>query len=515
MQSSKGIAVFVRGRERKLPDRHTLVSKSSNPGTVRLGNLSLVFLLAVYTSFCHGLSNSDERIFTSFSSKGSNCLHAYSVSAGDSCASIRLSSKVTQAQLLLLNPDLNCKNLNAGQSLCLQGIPPNCRKKIRVFGGNSSAGGCEEIAAIAELTFQELLSINPGLICPDSGNQSSVWSSSREVCVARGPGSVFIEYMGASGKPISFDDMQPVVNVSKAVFHIALGFVIDYDLDGNYKNGTFSKYWNHYLTPESAKAFKKKNPGVRLLMSLGGDSLWVNDSLTVDVDWLDPPDPEAWIANAQTSLTGLAELYMIDGIDIDFEHFPSNSSVSNSTFTYCIGTLIQRLKDNNTIGIATIAPFGSVLPQYQDLVANFGDLIDYISFQFYAYDLPTTSDYVQMFRATTLLFDPAKLLASTEINGTGSITGTQFRDAVKLLQEEDGLLGVMLYDADASKSLNFAEEKGVLALIPGPYDGSLPAPPPPPPLSQGRRTFDDSYQRRLLLTFSFWVAVVMYNILHM
>ncbi|OAE27591.1 hypothetical protein AXG93_492s1070 [Marchantia polymorpha subsp. ruderalis] len=488
MQSSEGIAVFVRGRQRNLHNRSTLVSKSRNPGSVRLGNLSLLFLFAVYPSFCHGLSSSDEGSFTSYTSKGSNCLHAHSVSAGDSCTSIRLSSNVTQAQLLLLNPDLNCKKLNAGQSLCVQGIPPNCKKKIRVFRGNNSAGGCEEIAAIAELTPPELLSINPGLICPDSENQSSVWSSSREVCVARGPGSVFIEYMGASGKSISFDDMQAVVNASKAVFHVALGFVIDYDRDGNYKNGTFSKFWNDDLTPASAKAFKKKNPGVRLLMSLGGDSLWVNDSLTVDVDWLDPPDPEAWIDNAQASLTGLAELYNIDGIDIDFEHFPADYSVSNSAFTFCIGTLIQKLKDNNTIGIATIAPFGSVMPQYQDLMANFGDLIDYISFQFYAYDLPTTADYVQTFRATTLFFDPAKLLASTQINGTRSITGTQFRNAVNLLQEEDGLLGVMLYDADASRSLNFAEEKGVLALIPGPYDGSLPAPtPPPPPLSQGNQ----------------------------
>nr|POF16052.1 aminopeptidase m1-a [Quercus suber] len=62
------------------------------------------------------------------------------------------------------------------------------------------------------------------------------------------------------------------------------------------------------------------------------------------------------------------------------------------TFAECIGKLITTLKRNKVISFASIAPFDNdqVQKQYLALWRKYGHQIDYVNFQFYAYDKGTT-----------------------------------------------------------------------------------------------------------------------------
>jgi chitinase len=91
-----------------------------------------------------------------------------------------------------------------------------------------------------------------------------------------------------------------------------------------------------------------------------------------------------------SSISSLVSTYNLDGVDVDYENFPTGSA----TFTTCIGQLISNLKSAATISVASIAPFGSTSSIYADLFSNYGSSIDYVNYQFYADGLNTQSDYV-------------------------------------------------------------------------------------------------------------------------
>ncbi|BBG96619.1 hypothetical protein Prudu_005474 [Prunus dulcis] len=159
-----------------------------------------------------------------------------------------------------------------------------------------------------------------------------------------------MEYIGASGIPIKFDS---VPSEDEIDFNFILGFAIDADASGNPQNGTFSPYWETTLTPKSVAAIKKSHPNVKVLASLSGWSL----GQTV-LRWYNPTDPNLWISNAVSSLGSIITTYHLDGIDIDYENFPNQkSSNSSSSFAFCIGELITRLKKQRLISVASIAPF--------------------------------------------------------------------------------------------------------------------------------------------------------------
>ncbi|KAK8596425.1 hypothetical protein V6N13_001050 [Hibiscus sabdariffa] len=81
-----------------------------------------------------------------------------------------------------------------------------------------------------------------------------------------------------------------------------------------------------------------------------------------------------------SSLTDIIQQYNLDGI----EHI----NVDPDTFAECIDQLIKTLKKNGVISFASMAPFDDteVQSHYKALWKSFGDLIDYVNFQFYAYD---------------------------------------------------------------------------------------------------------------------------------
>ncbi|XWS74215.1 hypothetical protein CRYUN_Cryun02cG0196800 [Craigia yunnanensis] len=62
------------------------------------------------------------------------------------------------------------------------------------------------------------------------------------------------------------------------------------------------------------------------------------------------------------------------------------------TFAECIGRLLLVLKQNRVVSFASIAPYNDdfVQPHYLALWRKYGHLIDYVNFQFYAYDKGTT-----------------------------------------------------------------------------------------------------------------------------
>ncbi|GLB45591.1 hypothetical protein LshimejAT787_2400490 [Lyophyllum shimeji] len=90
----------------------------------------------------------------------SECGTLYTVVAGDGCWSIAGAAHITQAQLLALNPGLDCKTLPVGTGVCL-GLP--CGKTYQVASGD----GCAKIESDQGVSDADLMSLNPGLACAD------------------------------------------------------------------------------------------------------------------------------------------------------------------------------------------------------------------------------------------------------------------------------------------------------------------------------------------------------------
>ncbi|KAG0566943.1 hypothetical protein M758_7G092200 [Ceratodon purpureus] len=268
-------------------------------------------------------------------------------------------------------------------------------------------------------------------------------------------GNLLIEYIGASGDTsVQFTDV-PLVGGVNYIF--PLSFAIDVDAAGNPTNGVFSPYWTTTsLTPTAAQAFASANANVKISISLGGATHYVSPTLTQNVNWAEPADQNSWIQNAVTSITSLASQYSITAIDIDYENFPSGST----TFTNCIGQLITQLKNAGTITTASIAPFEQTRDVYTALFQQYGSVIDYVNWQFYANDFQTQTDYVNSFNDVATTFGADKLLASVEPGKT--ISGQEFIGAVQQISQ---LAGIMIFEADADKTNGFQETNNANAFL--------------------------------------------------
>ncbi|KAF7834156.1 chitinase 2-like [Senna tora] len=251
-----------------------------------------------------------------------------------------------------------------------------------------------------------------------------------------------MEYIGATGSPVTFG----AVPIEDAIdFHFILSFAIDADASGNPQNGKFSPYWAQTLTPDSVANLKKRHPNnVKVLASLTGWSL--NDKV---IRWYDPPNPHLWISNAFSSLKSLVLAYHLDGIDIDYENFPTRR-LANTSFPFCIGQLITLLKNQSVISIATIAPYHLTVVPYMQLFKGYSEVIDFVNHQFYTDKVVTPESYLEDFRLRGEQFDVNKLLPSYEVNGRG-IQGDAFFVTLGML-EKNGyeVNGVMIYSVDAS-----------------------------------------------------------------
>ncbi|KAK7272102.1 hypothetical protein RJT34_28500 [Clitoria ternatea] len=265
--------------------------------------------------------------------------------------------------------------------------------------------------------------------------------------------NLFREYIGAEFKGVKFSDVPINPNVD---FHFILSFAIDYNTSPTISatNGNFNIFWdNTNLSPSQVSSIKTNNPKVKVALSLGGDT--VSDSPA----YFDPSSVDSWVSNAVSSLTKIIQDYNLDGIDIDYEHFKADPS----TFAESIGRLIKTLKNNGVISFASIAPFDNedVQSRYLALWKSYGDIIDYVNFQFYAYDKSTTvSQFIDYFNKQSSNYNGGKVLVSFNSDGSGGLTPDNgFFDACRMLKTQQKLNGIFVWSADDSKANGFPYEK--------------------------------------------------------
>ncbi|KAK8683498.1 hypothetical protein V6N13_039588 [Hibiscus sabdariffa] len=271
--------------------------------------------------------------------------------------------------------------------------------------------------------------------------------------------NLFREYIGAEFNNVKFTDLPINSNVE---FHFILSFAIDYDTSSSPSptNGKFNVFWDSgNLGPSQVSSIKNSHSNVKVALSLGGDS--VGDGSA----YFNPSSVDSWVSNAVSSLTDIIQQYNLDGIDIDYEHFNADPD----TFAECIGQLIKTLKKNGVISFASIAPFDDddVQSHYKALWKSYGDLIDYVNFQFYAYDQGTTvSQFINYFNTQSSNYNGGNILASFISDGSGGLTPENgFFTACNRLKSENKLHGIFIWSADDSKRNGFRYEKQSQALL--------------------------------------------------
>ncbi|KAL6144985.1 PREDICTED: chitinase 2-like [Fragaria vesca subsp. vesca] len=269
---------------------------------------------------------------------------------------------------------------------------------------------------------------------------------------------IFREYIGAEFNNVKFSDVPINPNVE---FHFLLSFAIDYDTSGSSPtDGNFNVFWDtDNLGASQVSDIKNAHSNVKVGLSLGGDS--VNSGSA----YFNPSSVDSWVSNAVSSLTSIIQQYNLDGIDIDYEHFKSDPN----TFSECIGRLIKTLKDNGVIKFASIAPFDDddVQSHYLALWKNYGQLIDYVNFQFYAYDQSTTvSQFINYYKQQSSNYNGGKVLASFSTDGSGGLSPENgFFTACHRLKSEQNLHGIFVWSADDSMKNGFRYEKQSQALL--------------------------------------------------
>lgn len=274
---------------------------------------------------------------------------------------------------------------------------------------------------------------------------------------------LFREYIGAEFKNVKFSD----VPINRAVnFDFLLAFAIDYDTSDSPSptDGNFNVFWDtDNLGPDQVSSIKSQNPNVRVGLSLGGDSVANGNA------YFNPSSIDSWVSNSVSSLTQIINQYHLDGIDIDYEHFQTDPE----TFAECIGRLVGALKQNGVIQFASIAPFDDdqVQSHYMALWKKYGDIIDYVNFQFYAYDQGTTvSEFMNYFDEQSSNYDGGKVLASFISDGSGGLSPENgFFTACSRLRSEGKLNGIFVWSADDSKANGFRYEKQSQALLAIPH----------------------------------------------
>lgn len=271
--------------------------------------------------------------------------------------------------------------------------------------------------------------------------------------------SLFREYIGAEFNNVKFSDVP--INPS-VQFHFILSFAIDYDTSSSPSptNGKFNIFWDTTnLNPSQVSSIKTKNPNVKVALSLGGDSVANGNA------YFNPTSIDSWVSNAVSSLTSIIKEYNLDGIDIDYEHFQTDPN----TFAECIGRLIKTLKSNGVISFASIAPFDDdqVQSHYLALWKSYGNLIDYVNFQFYAYDKGTTvAQFINYFNQQSKNYNGGKVLVSFTSEGSGGLSPSGgFFAACHTLKSEQKLHGIFVWSADDSMGNGFRYEKQSQALL--------------------------------------------------
>ncbi|KAK8952189.1 hypothetical protein KSP39_PZI004247 [Platanthera zijinensis] len=271
--------------------------------------------------------------------------------------------------------------------------------------------------------------------------------------LTRQSSDLFRAYIGAEFNGVKFSDVPINPGVE---FHFILSFAIDYTADGSSStDGHFNVFWDtDNLSPAQVAAIKHSKKNVRVALSLGGDVVGNGNA------YFKPYSIDSWVSNAVKSLTQIIREYNLDGIDIDYEHF----SADPDTFAECIGRLVTTLKNQGVISFASIAPFDDdqVQMHYHALWDKYGNIIDYVNFQFYAYDSSTTvSQFLSYFEKQSSNYPGGKLLASfsTDSSSGGLTPAKGFFSACRTLKKQGKLPGIFVWSADDSMKYGFRYER--------------------------------------------------------
>ncbi|GMY10716.1 chitinase 2-like [Fagus crenata] len=272
--------------------------------------------------------------------------------------------------------------------------------------------------------------------------------------------NLFREYIGADEQNATFSDVP--IN-PKIKIHFILSFAIDYTTSTSPPsptNGDFKVYWDtKNLTPSNVSSIKANHSNVKVALSLGGDTI---EGKHVHFK---PTSIDSWVRNAFISITQIVREYNLDGIDIDYERFTADPN----TFAECIGRLLLILKQSRVVSFASIAPYDddSVQPYYLALWRKYGHLIDYVNFQFYAYEKGTTiPQFIEHFENQNTNYIGGKVLVSFDTDGSGGLSPDNgFFEACSKLQRQGKLHGISIWSADDSKKTNFHYEEQAQTLL--------------------------------------------------
>ncbi|KAF5447055.1 hypothetical protein F2P56_032634 [Juglans regia] len=264
---------------------------------------------------------------------------------------------------------------------------------------------------------------------------------------------LFREYIGAESDSIKLSDVPVNPDIE---FHFILAFAIDYTglKNPSPTNGKFNPFWaTKHINPTEISRMKATHSNLKISVSLGGATVGKREVHFA------PHSIDSWVQNAISSLTNMIKEYNLDGIDIDYEQF----STDPNTFAECIGRLVMNLKKSGTISFASIAPYddeGSVQKHYTALWRKYGRFIDYVNFQFYAYDKISVSQFLRHYDRQQSRYGGAQILASFISDG-GQGLGPEdgFFEACEELIGRHKLGGIFVWSADDSFKHGFRFEK--------------------------------------------------------
>jgi hypothetical protein len=180
---------------------------------------------------------------------------------------------------------------------------------------------------------------------------------------------------------------------------IILAFATD---DGQ---GNFQPQWDtdHY-SAQNLAGVTSALPTVNFAMSLGGGT----------ASWPSPSDPQAWVSNAVSSITGIMQEYGLVGVDVDYENG------LDETFVPTMSSLISQVNP----AFWSLAPFTQTLDTYLDLydtVAGMG-VKPTINFQAYSMESENEQDYINIY--TQIQSDSRVTSHGSAIVGLGIDTNT-------------------------------------------------------------------------------------------
>ncbi|KAG9159523.1 hypothetical protein Leryth_019586 [Lithospermum erythrorhizon] len=129
----------------------------------------------------------------------------------------------------------------------------------------------------------------------------------------------------------------------------------------------------------------------------------------------------------------------------------------------------HNIKNKGVIFFASIAPFDDdqVQSHYMALWKQYLHVIDYVNFQFHAYDKGTSvSQFIKYFDIQSSNYEGGKVLPSFATDGSRGLSPENgFFAACNQLKSQGKLHGIFVWDAEDSMSKGFRYEKRSQALL--------------------------------------------------